>query len=110
MNRLASVAVGAVLLLVACGAEPNPCVEKGRLRFDRTAWIARQDPTGMLDDLVANHLAVGMPRAEVIELLGVPQDDEPQYVGYDTGCFVCCWLNIWFDEQGLLTRTHVEMY
>ena len=85
--------------------------------FDRDAWIAlrdnmdRSNPRGeMYDDLVANHLKVGMTRDEVAMLLGEPDLSEkrPDSWMYRLGM----WsgyrmdydaLQVSFDEHGRVT-------
>jgi hypothetical protein len=110
MTWPAGVALGAMLLVVGCSDAPDPCMDRGRLRFDRGAWLAHHDPTGMLEDLALHHLPLGMPRQAVIDLLGSPDATSPACIGYDTRCGACCWFNVQFDEKGLLTGTLTTPY
>ena len=55
---------------------------------------------GMVDDLLTNHLRVGMTRADVETLLGPPED--PDY-GYMLGCWIDCdWVAVEYDPSGHL--------
>ena len=91
-------AVGAMAFVLTggpgCWFVPHPD------RFVQQVWV-QGDPDGecgarygMVDDLLANHLRPGMTTAEVITLLGVPQD--PDY-GYMLGCWIDCdWVTVEF--------------
>ena len=81
--------------------------------FDADAWRrASRDSLcshrrDMSNDLVANHLPVGMSRPEVIALLG--EDERVAAWGnaaeYSVGCFIDCnWLVVQFDEDSKLAR------
>jgi hypothetical protein len=109
MNRLASVAVGAVLMLASCGAVLDPC-DPVRLKFDHAAWIADQDQSGMLDDLIKNVLVVGDSREAVIDILGPPTNAESNVLRYDTACGDKWELRVWLDEKGLFTRATYHPY
>lgn len=109
MNRLASVAVGAVLLCASCDAVLDPC-DPGRSKFDHAAWIADQDQSAMLDDLIKNVLVVGDSREAVLDILGPPTNAEPNVLRYDTGCGYKWELRVWLDENGLFTRATYHPY
>ena len=76
--------------------------------FVQGVWI-EADPDGecgsrsaMVDDLLANHLRVGMTRAEVEALLGPP--DDPEY-GWVLGCWIDCdWVMVEYDSTGRMTQ------
>jgi hypothetical protein len=94
-------AVGAMAFVLTggpgCWFVPHPD------QFVRQVWV-EADPDGecgarygMVNDLLANHLRRGMPKAEVIALLGAPED--PDY-GYMLGCWIDCdWVTVEFDAD-----------
>lgn len=62
------------------------CTEK---KFEKRGWAAKTDPNfppaergEMLNDLLANHKLVGLKYADVIVLLGVPDDVDSSLVSY----------------------------
>jgi hypothetical protein len=91
-------AVGAMAFVLTggpgCWFAPHPD------HFVQQVWV-QADPDGecgarygMVDDLLANHLSPGMTKAEVITLLGAPED--PDY-GYMLGCWIDCdWVTVEF--------------
>lgn len=84
----------ALLVLLLSVASCDPLFENpyGRRPFDSVQWKAYKDQRDnrryeMLDDLVANHLPLGMERAAVLELLGPPETEDvsrPELM-YSTG-------------------------
>jgi hypothetical protein len=88
----------------SCWFTPHPD------QFIQQVW-AEADPDGecgarygMVDDLLANHLRTGMTRAEVITLLGAPED--PDY-GYMLGCWIDCdWLTVEFTADGRVLEAY----
>ena len=101
-TRITLVVIGVLLVLLVVG----PFVAWGPpLAFDRAEWLRLEDPTGilfshlpggnntrarMVDDLMADHLRLGMSKAEVEELLGRPSEAYGGG-GSSTG-------GVWYDE------------
>lgn len=73
-----------VLLFCLAGCDlmfENPYAHRP---FDSAQWKAYKDQRDnkryeMLDDLVANHLPLGMERAAVLEILGPPDSEDTRY-------------------------------
>jgi hypothetical protein len=123
-TALAGLVIGvvamAVLPFAIGGAMLVPCLWQPTT-FDVAAWRFDSGDSmcsaraGMVDDLKANHLKVGMARDEVLRLLGPVSDyryDESiqsaRALDYEVGCFIDCnWLVIDFDESDGLTSTSV---
>lgn len=81
----------------------------GRKRFDQAEWkrwsvVARGVPANsprglMARDLVLNHLRVGMDRAEVLSLIGPPDETgvNTNHIGYHLGGHSGSWLRPGYD-------------
>lgn len=87
--------------------------ENGR-SFDRRQWL-QTDPgatdsprLSMTGDLLRRHLKPGMTRAQVLDLLGPPEDEGPAEAIYPlggyTGFLVVEELRVHYDEAGRLIR------
>lgn len=89
-----------------------------KLRFDKKRWtvnwnihqMGENDRHYMLDDLVDNHLAIGMDSIKVKELLGEPERDFG--FSYNLGLYRSgldpTFLILEFDDNGKLKRVKVE--
>jgi hypothetical protein len=110
MFRALFLAVGIVLLAgtaiatLFMGVTFAPCFLPTLSSFDPVVWhIAESEEVcsrrfDMQDDLLANHLAAGMSRQEVLHLLGPPTadptlvlDDGGTELLYRTGCWIDCY-------------------
>jgi hypothetical protein len=93
--------VGAMAFVLSGGSgclfSPHPD------RFVQQVWV-EADPDGecgtrrgMVDDLLANYVRPGMTKAEVITLLGAPEDQD---YGYILGCWIDCdWVTVEFSAD-----------
>ena len=63
----------------------------------------------MCDDVITNHVHVGMSRDEVIALLGAPVDDAPGLLAWDARG-LGFYFNVILDEDGRVTRSFLESY
>lgn len=76
------------------------------------SWDANGD---MVDDLLANHLKVGMTRMQVSELLGEEIPSDSLEHGIDVGSVpseidLGCYLNLEFDAAGLFRRAYITLH
>jgi hypothetical protein len=102
---------GALVVAVAVGAllrsGPSVVVDQ---TFKRSTWIEHRGVYDMCDDLLQHHLCVGMPRAEVIALLGEPTIDKPDFIAWDVGGIPGRYLDISFDAEGRLSKMGLSHY
>jgi len=94
------VGIGAALLFVPRAFNADPFARK---KFDQAEWkgwsvVARgvpaNNPRGLMArDLVVNHLRVGMSRAEVLSLIGPPDETsvDTNHIGYHLGGHSATW-------------------
>ena len=95
------------LLIVVCGG----CLGWGR-DFDRQVWLAAGNGCGdnnprreMVSDLMDNHLALGMTRRSVRQLLGRPEGLYGDRIEYGLGLRGSCYhLFLTFDTEERLSR------
>jgi hypothetical protein len=92
------------------------CVLPYSDQFDpATSHSARRDDVGtarweMADDLIANHLPIGMSRPEILTLLGPSEGDD--WWGDGTASWsIGCWIDrdlvvVEFDPAGRLERAY----
>ena len=100
------IGIGAALLFVPHAFNDDPFARK---KFDQAEWkrwsvvakgVPANNPRGLMArDLVGNHLRVGMSRAEVLSLIGPPDETsvDTSHIGYHLGGHSGSWLRPGYD-------------
>jgi hypothetical protein len=95
-------------VVASCG--PSSGTPELREPFDKQLWLERGGAHSMCADLQANHLRAGMSRAQVLELLGPPDIDTPDLIGWDVGGPIGEHFNVLLDSGQRVERIFLEMY
>lgn len=110
----------ALAFALACStACYDPFPDRPAIPFDCERWIAEPGVRGeMADDLIANHLRMGMSKDEVGALLGLDlasvgslfsEDIGPVASQSDANC-CCCHFALQFDENDRLVAFGLDWY
>jgi hypothetical protein len=86
--------------------------------FDKQVWVSMHDqmlpdnPRGqMYQDIIENHVKLGMSKVQVLELLGTPDfKNEINFVSYNLGMWSGMGMDydsfdLYFSKSGVLTKT-----
>ncbi len=106
------------VLLNACGPTSQPYRGLGAKRFDRHKWLdadlAQHTRSDMAADLLMQQPLVGRTKAEIIDLLGNPEQEPHKFAEYDLVYVLGPdrtvtpidfeWMLIKLDDQGRATR------
>ena len=118
-------AVVAFIVLSACATIATVvAVPSNRRAFSQELWKEARDTSSpsntenprasMVDDLLKNHLKVGMTKEQVLALLGPPEQDRQESLWYHIGSYRrrrilsgSDQLVVGFDKEGLVTIARV---
>jgi hypothetical protein len=88
---------------------------RSTMKFDSVVWVQNKEArVKMVDDLINRHLLDGKTKQEVIDMLGVGEEDSPYfqntdremiyYLGREDGItgIDSEWLLIWFEDERVL--------